>query len=57
LEPEEKKEAWDRGHSVDAKKITEALGFIDMKQICYCLAHALMKHISFGQGFYFLSDL
>jgi len=37
--------------------MTEALGFIDMKQICYCLAHALMKHIEFGQGFLFLSDL
>jgi hypothetical protein len=48
LDPEERKEAWDRGHSVDAKKMTEALGFIDMKQICYCLASALMRHIEFG---------
>lgn len=37
--------------------MTEALGFLDMKQICYCLAHAVMKHIEFGQGFLFLSDL
>jgi len=42
---------------MDSKKVTEALGFIDMKQICYCLAHALMKHIEFGKGFYFLMDL
>jgi hypothetical protein len=42
---------------MDAKKVTETLGFVDMKQICYCLAHALNKHIEFGKGFYFLSDL
>jgi len=42
---------------MDSKKITEALGFLDLKQICYCLAHALMRHIEFGQGFYFLTDL
>lgn len=28
-----------------------------MKQICYCLANALLKHIEFAQGFYFLDDL
>ena len=37
--------------------MTEALGFLDMKQICYCLAHAIMKHVEFGKGFYFLTDL
>jgi hypothetical protein len=42
---------------MDSKKVTEALGFLDMKQICYCLAHALMKHIEFGKGFFFLMDL
>jgi hypothetical protein len=48
--------AWNSGHSMDSKKVTEALGFLDMKQICYCLAHALMKHIEFGNGFFFLID-
>ena len=42
---------------MDSKKVTEALGFLDMKQICYCLAHALMKHVEFWKGFYFLMDL
>lgn len=37
--------------------MTEALGFLDMKQICYCLAHCILKHIDFGQGFLFLQDL
>ena len=31
IDPEERSEAWNRGYSVDAKKMTEALGFIDMK--------------------------
>ena len=30
---------------------------MDVKQICYCLANALLKHIEFAQGFYFLDDL
>ena len=57
LTKEERKDLLDAGHSIDAKKVTETLGFLDMKQICYCLAHALMKHIDFGKGFYFLTDL
>lgn len=48
---------WNTGYSMNSKKVTEALGFVDMKQICYCLAHAIMKHIEFGKGFYFLIDL
>lgn len=57
LDREEHQKAFHAGHSMDSKKVTEALGFLDMKQICYCLAHALMKHIDFGKGFYFLMDL
>lgn len=57
IDKEERDLAFNAGHSLDAKKMTEALGFLDMKQICYCLAHAIMKHIEFGKGFYFLADL
>ena len=57
LSKKEQHDLINAGHSIDAKKVTETLGFIDMKQICYCLAHSLMKHIDFGKGFYFLSDL
>jgi len=42
---------------MDAKKVTSALGYLDLKQICYCLAQSLMKHIEFSQGFFFLGDL
>ena len=48
---------WNTGYSLNAKKVTETLGFVDMKQICYCLAHAIMRHIEFSRGFYFLVDL
>lgn len=57
LDKTDRDKAWNDGHSMDAKKVTEALGFLDMKQICYCLAHAIIKHLEFGQGFYFLMDL
>ena len=57
LDKEEQQKALNAGHSIDAKKVTETLGFVDMKQICYCLAHALQKHVDFGKGFYFLTDL
>jgi hypothetical protein len=53
----ERDKAWNAGHSLDSKKITSALGYLDLKQICYCLAHALNKHIEFSQGFFFLGDL
>lgn len=57
LDPSERKKVFNAGQSIDSKRVTEALGFIDMKQMCYCLAQALMKHIDFGKGFYFLQDL
>lgn len=37
--------------------MTSALGYLDLKQICYCLANALMRHIDFSQGFLFLDEL
>jgi len=57
LSKEEKNIAWNLGQSMDSKKVTSALGYLDLKQICYCLAKALNKHIEFSQGFFFLDDL
>ena len=57
LSADEKKVAWNLGQSIDSKKVTSALGYLDLKQICYCLAQAMNKHIEFSQGFFFLEDL
>jgi hypothetical protein len=57
LDKKERDKAFNLGHSLDSKKITSALGYLDLKQICYCLAHALNKHIEFSQGFFILGDL
>jgi len=57
IDKEDRDKAWNLGHSLDSKKVTSALGYLDLKQICYCLAQALMKHIEFSQGFFFLGDL
>ena len=57
LAPREKEVAWNLGQSLDSKKVTSALGYLDLKQICYCLAQALSKHIEFSRGQFFLSDL
>lgn len=54
---DERKLAWNFGQSLDSKKITSALGYLDLKQICYCLAQALNKHIEFSRGYFFLDDL
>lgn len=45
------------GQSFDSKKVTSALGYLDLKQICFCLARALGRHIEFSQGCFFLDDL
>ena len=57
IEKDERDMAFNAGHSLDSKKVTSALGYLDLKQICYCLAQALNKHIEFSQGFFFLGDL
>ena len=57
LEKGEKEAVWNLGQSLDSKKVTSALGYLDLKQICYCLAQALNKHIKFSRGQYFLDDL
>ena len=38
IEKDERDAAWNAGHSLDSKKVTSALGYLDLKQICYCLA-------------------
>ena len=48
LDPAEKHHAMNLGQSMDSKKVTSALGYLDLKQICYCLAQALDKHIKFS---------
>lgn len=45
IEKADRDKAWNLGHSLDSKKVTSALGYLDLKQICYCLAQALNKHI------------
>jgi hypothetical protein len=57
LAPEEKEAAFNLGQSLDSKKVTSALGYLDLKQICYCLAQALSRHIEFSRGQFFLDDL
>ena len=57
LEAKEKDAAWNLGQSLDSKKVTSALGYLDLKQICYCLARALSRHIEFSRGQFFLDDL
>ena len=57
IDKEERDRLWNCGQSLNSKQVTSALGYLDLKQICYCLANALMKHIEFSQGFYFLDDL
>lgn len=57
IDKQERDHLWNIGQSLDSKQVTSALGYLDLKQICYCLANALMKHIEFSQGFYFFDDL
>lgn len=38
LDPGEKAYALNLGQSMNSKKVTSALGYLDLKQICYCLA-------------------
>jgi hypothetical protein len=57
LDKDEKSKAINLGQSLDSKKITSALGYLDLKQICFCLAKALNKHIDFSKGYLYLDDL
>lgn len=57
LEKDEKEKAINLGQSLDSKKVTSALGYLDLKQICFCLAKALNKHLDFSKGQMFLDDL
>ena len=57
IDKEERDRLWNCGQSLNSKQVTSALGYLDLKQICYCLANALMKHIEFSRGFFFLEEL
>ena len=57
LDKDEKQQVWNLGQSLDSKKVTSALGYLDLKQICYCLAQALQKHIQFSKGHFFLDEI
>ena len=57
LDKAERDQAWKQGQSLDSKQVTSALGYLDLKQICDCLAHALLKHIEFARGYWHLDDL
>lgn len=57
LDKNEKETAWNLGQSLDSKKLNSALGYLDLKQICFCLAQGLNKHIQFSKGHLFLNDL
>lgn len=37
--------------------MSTALGYLDLKQICFCLAQGLNKHIQFSKGHLFLEEL
>ena len=50
LDKKERDEMRDLGQSLDSKKVTSALGYLDLKQICFCLAQGIMKHITFSKG-------
>lgn len=57
LLPSEKQSAVEAGHSLDSKKINDAICIIDVESICKCLAHAVLKHIEFSQGKVLVDDL
>ena len=38
------------GVSLDSAKVDNAIGLLDLKEMCKGLAHALFKHIEFSQG-------
>jgi hypothetical protein len=45
------------GQSLDSAKLTDALGYIDLKNIIRCLAHAVQRHIDYSKGFLFIEEL
>jgi hypothetical protein len=57
LNPGEKEAAINAAHSLDSRKVTDTIGVIDVKCICKCLAHAIMKHIEFSKGNILIDDL
>ena len=57
LDKKEKLEARDYGYSFGSKKVAMGPGFINLRFMCHCLARAIMRHLEFSQGNWFLQDL
>ena len=57
LHPDEKLMAREFGHSFDAHQKNPEWTQIELEKMSYCLALAVEKHIQFGRGHLFLSDL
>ena len=45
------------GQSLDSKKITDAIAYIDLRQLCKAFSKAIMRHIEFSKGLYFVEDI
>lgn len=37
--------------------LADAIGYVDLRQICRCFARAVLKHIDFSRGYDFLEEL
>jgi len=47
-EEERKVKLDDMGHSLDSKWMSDAIGYIDQRLMCWCFAKAVMKHIDYS---------
>lgn len=45
------------GSSLDSKKMSDAIGYLDLRQLCKSFGKAIMRHIDFSKGLYFVDDL
>jgi hypothetical protein len=57
LDSTTKKKLVNLGQSLDSKKMSDAIGYIDLWQLCKSFSKAIMRHISFSKGLYFTEDL
>ena len=57
LDEKTKEKLINLGQSLDSKKIHEAIGYIDLRQLCKSFSKAIMRHIEFSKGLYFTDDI
>jgi hypothetical protein len=50
LEEKAKAEAMHHGYSFDSKKVTDAIGNLNLKVLCRSFSLAIMKHVEFSKG-------